>query len=303
MADIDSYPPGFPVPAEDYDDYPNEAFGIDASPLSYTKEEDRQDDLRTRHLTSLYPYEFLDPNAARPDAGFMQEPVGLLRKEMVQKMEQNGTDGDWTLVEFVPAWTDPDWSDRFVFTGSTDPDDPQVQMYAKPGLLQRQRPALLPSDIAVRGPSEVARRFGIDPVHQDDPYYSRSGITPTTPKFGVPLVYPRETPSKQGQKDKIDVDDLTALAMQFENDARAQGEETSEDNLRAHLLRAAKDGPTNLVKVDAEVADALLSVMDQVHKREEQEEYQRLLLAGNTSKDVRYCNLWTPSKSSGPSSA
>ncbi|KUI57499.1 hypothetical protein VP1G_04774 [Cytospora mali] len=292
MADIDDYPPGFPVPAEDYIPPTPDDVGMDLSKPVYTDEDDDRDDKRTRELTSLYPYDFLDPTAPKPNPQNMQQPLGLLRKEMVDKMQQNGQDGDWTLVEFVPAWTDPDWDDRFVFTGPTKSNDPQVQMYMKPGLLQKQRPALLPGDMA-RGPTEAAKRFGIDPIHQDDPFYGHSGVTPTTANFEVPLGYARVTPSNQGEKHSVNVDDLNALVAQFEANASARGQDTTEENLRAHLEDAARGYPTELVQVDSEIAAALLALMEQVFQREEQEEYQRLLFAGNTSNELVQNNIWT----------
>lgn len=287
MTDIDYYPPGFPVPAEDYIGYSITDYGVDIQMPDYTPEDDQRDDNRTRDLESLYPYEFLDPTATRPDPQNIQEPVGALRKEMVDKMQQDGESGDWTLVEFVPAWTDPGWSDRFVYTGPTQSDDPQVKMYMRPGLLQKQRPALLPSDIATRGPTEAAKRYGIDPVHQGDVFYSHSGVTPTTANFSVPLLFARVTPSNQGEKDMVDVDDLTALVAQFEASARARGGDTTEEAFRTHLEDVAGGAQSDLLQVDSEIAMALLAVLEQVQQREEQEEYQRLLFAGNTSNEVR----------------
>lgn len=291
MAGIDYYPPGFPVPAEDYDGYSIADYGIDIDIPDYTPEDDRRDNNRTRDLESLYPYEFLDPTATRPDAQDIQEPIGALRKEMVDKMQQDGESGDWTLVEFVPAWTDPGWSDRFVYTGPTQSDEPQVKMYMRPGLLQKQRPALLPADVATRGPTEAAKRYGIDPAHQDEAFYSHSGVTPATPNFSIPLGYARLTPSHQGEKDTVDVNDLTALAAQFEASARARGGDTTDEAFRTHLEDVAGGAPSDLHQVDAEIAMALLAVIEQVQQREEQEEYQRLLFAGNTSNEVRITTL------------
>lgn len=285
----------FPVPPKYYAPHPPDAFGIDLELPEYTSEDDEIDDDRTRDLWSLYPYELLDPSASRPASQDLKQPIGLLRKEMVKKMEQNGEDGEWNLVQFVPAWTDPDWGDRFVYTGDVDSDDePEVRMYTKPGFLQKQRPALLPNDIATRGPSEAAKRYGIDPIHVDDPFYSRSGITPTTWTFQVPLVLPRVTPSNQGEKESVDENDLNALAELFEDAARLRGEDTSEENFQLHLENTAAGIPSELVQVDSEIATALLTVMKNVQKREEQEEYQRFLFGGNTSNEVRSCNLQIP---------
>lgn len=288
MADIDTYPPGFPLPAEDYSEYPDDAYDIDTSILIYTAAEDHRDNERTRQLDLLYPLKFLDPTSPNPNPLDVQVPVGHLRQEVVKKMEQNGARGNWSLVEFVPAWTDPDWNDRFVYTGPTESDDPQVQMYMKPGLLQKQRPALLPGDIAIRGPTEAAKRYGIYPFRHSDPFYGYSGVTPTRPYFEVPLGYARVTPSNQGDRTVVDVDDLNAVVTQFEVSARTQGEENTEDNLRAHLEIAASGTVTNLVQIDPEIANALLSVMKHVYEHEEKEEWQRLLFAGNTSNDVRF---------------
>lgn len=293
MAGLDIYPPGFPVAAEEYQPYSNADYGIDLDVPDYTDQDNARDDDRTRELVSLYPYELLDPSAARPNPQNAPEPLGALRKEMVRKMQQNGENGDWSHVEFVPSWTDPDWSDRFVYTGPTQSNDPLVQMYMKRGDMQKQRPALLPDDIATRGPTEAAKRFGIDPAHHHDPFYHHSGVTPTTVNFSIPLGYARVTPSNKGERDLVDVDDLKALTAQFEVDARARGRDTSDDALRTHLEMVAGGSPSDLIQVDAEIADSLLKLLDKVAQREEQEEYQRLLFAGNTSNEVRICDLST----------
>ncbi|ROW04465.1 hypothetical protein VMCG_04940 [Cytospora schulzeri] len=293
MAGMNDYPPGFPVPAKYYNVNSFEEYGIDIDLPGYTSEDDSRDDDRTRDLKSLYPYEFLDPNATKPDPQNIPELAGELRMEMVDKMQQDGESGDWTLVEFVPAWTDPDWGDRFVYTGSAQSNDPQDRIYMKPGLLQKQRPALLPADITTRGPTEAAKRYGIDPARQGDPFYSHSGITPTTANFGIQLGYARVTPSNQGEKDMVDMDDLTALAAQFETSARARGEEATDEAFRTHLEDVAGGKPSDLVPVDTEIAAAILALMEQVYQQEEKEEYQRLLFAGNTSNELVRNEVWT----------
>lgn len=292
MANLDIYPPGFPVPVEEYDPPTGADYGLDIYPPDYTVQNNARDDKRTSKLTFLYPYEFLDPTAPRQNQPVAPEPLGALRKQMVSKMQQDGESGEWALIEFTPPWTDPDWSDRFVYTGPYQSDDPLVKMYMRPGMLQSQRPALLPQDIATRNPTEAAKRYGIDPVHQQDPFYRHSGVTPTAASFRMPLGYPRAAPSSQGERDMVDVDDLDALMAQFEADARARGGDTSEDAFRAHLEDVEAGSPSSLAKVDAEIAAALLGVLDIVVRLEEQEEYQRALFSGNTSNEVRTRSLW-----------
>lgn len=285
---FESFPSGFPVAAEDYVAPKDTEYGINFDAPSYDPMEDARDRDRTRVLKSLYPYGFLNPSALRPDPASLAQPLGILRQNMVQKMDQEGEDGEWNLVEFVPAWTDPDWGDRFTWTGPVNVDDPLVKMYMRPGLLQQQRPALLPDDIATRGVSEVAKRYGIDPAHRDDPFYGQSGITPTYQTFQVALGFARPTPASEQDKDIINEDDLKALFNKFEADALARDQDASEDSFRDQLENARMGIATDL-GIDTEIAGAIMAIMDLVFKREEQEEYQRLLLAGNTSNEVRLC--------------
>ncbi|KAL1847852.1 hypothetical protein Daus18300_013799 [Diaporthe australafricana] len=284
----DIYPDGFPIGIETYDPHD---IGVDEADDSLPPDSrwaQQVDDTRTRRLQSLYPYDILDPNGVWPAPQAFPPPIGQLRTEMIRAMAASGAGGQWEQVEFVPAWTDPDWSDRFVFTGQAglNPvDDPQYQLYAKQGFLQTQRPALRVDDMP-RSPTDAAKRYGVDPTRMDDPLYGNSGLTPTQANFNVQLPNPRVTPSNQGVRGAVGRDDYDALFVQFQAVMRGQGADASEDGFRQVLSSAAGGMNTVLGAVcDAQIATALLEVINRMDRWVEREEYQRLLLGGNATDE------------------
>lgn len=287
--DDDVYPDGFPIGIETYDPHD---IGVDEA--DDTLPPDSQwaqqiDDARTRRLQSLYPYDILDPNGVWPAPELFPPPIGQLRTETIGAMAASGSGGQWEQVEFVPAWTDPDWSDRFVFTGQAglNPvDDPQYQLYAKQGFLQTQRPALRVDDMT-RSPTDAAKRYGVDPTRMDDLLYGNSGVTPTQPDFNIQLPNPRVTPSNQGVRGAVGRDDYDALLVQYQAVMRGQGGDATDDEFRQVLSNAAAGMNTVLgAACDAQIATALLEIINRMDKWVEREEYQRLVLGGNATDEV-----------------
>lgn len=212
---------------------------------------------------------------------------------MFKKMAASGAGGEMQYVEFVPPWTDPDWSSRFIFTGQPGQDpvnDPQYQMYAKQGLLQTQRPALRDED-GLRDLSAAAKRYGVDPTMMDDAMYGKSGTTPTQGSFNVPLGNPQVTPSNQGIRNVVDRDDYDALFTQYRNAVAGQGGMATEDDFKRVLnhVAAGNVNPTLGAACDAQIAAALLQYMDGLDKLVLRDEYQRILFSGSTSNEVRMC--------------
>ncbi|KAI3393511.1 hypothetical protein diail_4188 [Diaporthe ilicicola] len=292
----DIYPDGFPIGIETYDPHD---IGVDEADETLPPDSQwarQMDDTRTRRLQSLYPYDILDPNGIWPAPQDFPPPIGQLRTEMIQAMAAGGTSGQWEQVEFVPAWTDPDWSNRFVYTGQAglNPvDDPQYQLYAKQGFLQTQRPALRVDDI-VRSPTDAAKRYGVDPTRMDDPLYGNSGVTPTQADFNIQLAKPRVTPSNQGVRGAVGRDDHDALFDQFQAAMQGQGANATEDGFRQVLSNAAAGMNTVLgAACDAEIANALLEINNRMNRWEEREEYQRLLLGGNSTDELVQSGVWT----------
>lgn len=251
-----------------------------------------------RRFESLFPYRFLDPNGVQdPPRGVVERPIaGQLREELIRKVGASGHH-----VEFVPPWTDPQWNERFKFTGQKprkegeevnedDPnpnDDPDYRMYAKQGMMQMQRPALREED-AIRNPTDAAKRYGIDPNKVDNVYYGNSAATPMQANFNVQLQNPRVTPSNQGVRAVVDKADYDAVYDQYRNAVAAQGGYATKDDFRGVLMTVAPGtiNPALGPNCDAQMANALLQYMDKKNKIELQEEYQRLLFGGNTASEV-----------------
>lgn len=286
----DIYPPDFPLSPAVYE--PHE-LAEDMAEVEIRKE-DRDSD-QFRNLVSLYPISFLDPDGimGQPDARYAPLPIGQYRKEMYEKMAASGAGGEMQYVEFVPPWTDPDWSSRFVFLGQPGEDpvnDPQYKMYAKEGLLQGQRPALREEDL-LRDLTPASKRYGVDPAMLEDAFYGKSGITPTQGTFNIQLGNPRMTPSNQGVRNVIDRDDYDALYTQYRNAVAGQGGMATEDDF-VRVLRFVAAGTMNPIlgtACDPEIANALLAYMAGAEKVALNEEYQRLIFAGSTSNEVRMC--------------
>lgn len=288
----DIYPPQFPLSPAVYElSEIAEDEGDDRGPGLANFAEIRNND-RLRQLISLYPYTFLDPNGIwnRPDVRTAPLPIGQFRREMYQKMAASGAGGQMQFVEFVPPWTDPDWSSRFIFTGQPGQDpvnDPQYKMYAKKGFLQSQRPALRDED-GLRDLTPAAKRYGVDPTMVDDAMYGNSGATPTQGSFNVQLGNARVTPSNQGVRSVVDRDDYDALFNQYRDAVAGQGGMATEDDFKRVLnhVAAGNVNPTLGAACDAQIAGALLQYMDGLDKLVLRDEYQRILFSGSTSNEV-----------------
>lgn len=257
----------------------------------------QEDDPRARRWD---PYYDLDLLAGRPRRyPSPQQDMGVLRTRWQVKFQRDGN-GDWNYVEYVPAWTDPDWDERF-FTyipGAERPDDDDgdgvaTRQYAKPGLLQGQRPALRPDD-ARRRPTEAARRWGFYPWRRggqgeggegEGSPDGRSGVTPWAFLFpDIPLRIPQVTARRQGVQDHVNMADLMAEQRRWEEDCRRTNQEPTDVRFQQVLEQVANDhsDPAN-----ADMARALLQLLDCEMRREDKEEYQRLLYSGSTSDEVR----------------
>lgn len=312
------------------------------------------DDPRRRTLDSLYPLDWLvedegpsssssspasPPAAAQgqqqaaPPSGRSSSSsrvlptIGKLRTRWQEAFQQNRA-GEWDYVEYVPAWSDPDWDARYVYTGITtttkdkdegngadeddddedddeDDDDDGDEMvrrkYAKPGLLQTQRPALRPED-AARRPTDAAKRWGVYPYQQWENTAGWvngggwSGVTPRAAGFShqpaeVPLAYPRPAAAARGGavQRSVSVDDLVRERQAYGEGCRGRGEEPSEEGFRVALQRMSVDAADVL---RADLAGSLLVMLEAVERVEEREEYQRLIFGGNTSNDVSRVSMW-----------
>ncbi|KKY35257.1 hypothetical protein UCDDA912_g04802 [Diaporthe ampelina] len=215
-------------------------------------------------------------------------------------MARSGGGGQWQFIEFVPPWTDPEWSSRFVFTGKPGEDlvnDPQYVIYAKKGILQTQRPALRDED-AARNPTAAAKRYGVDPTQMDDPGYGNSGVTPTQGDFNVPLGNPRVTPSNQGVRAVVDKDDYDAMYSQYRNAVAGRGGYATEGDFRVVLSNVAAGNPDPALDeaCDQQIANALLQYMDGADRLALQDEYQRLLFGGSTVNELVETGVWTMDK-------
>lgn len=293
----DIYPPDFPLSPAVYEQHEiaeDEAQDEVSSPVDGA--EAMRDMYKLAKLESLFPYEFLDPNGiwqTPRDAGVV--PLGQLRKETIRAMARSGGAGQWQFIEFVPPWTDPDWSNRFVFTGKPGKDlvnDPQYVIYAKKGILQTQRPALRDED-AARNPTAAAKRYGVDPTQMDDPGYGKSGVTPTQGSFSVPLGNPRVTPSNQGLKAVIDKDDFDVMFYQYRNAVAGRGGYATEDDFKVLLSSVAGGNPNPELgeACDSQIANALLQYMNGADRLALQDEYQRLIFGGSSANEVCMCLL------------
>lgn len=290
----DLYPPEFPLLPAVYE-------------LHEIAEDEAEDEMqfqdmtaendRLRHLISLYPFQFLDPSGILRPASPRDQPlpIGQFRKEMYQRMAQTGDGGKMEYVEFVPPWTDPDWSSRFIFTGQAGQDpvnDPQYKMYAKQGFLQSQRPALRDED-GLRDLTPAAKRYGVDPTKMEDAMYGNSGVTPTQGTFSVQLGNPRVTPSNQGVKNVVDKDDYDALYDRFRNAVAGRGGLATDEDFKQVLRNVAAGNvhPALGEACDAQIATALLGLSDVLDQLVLRDEYQRVIFGGSSSNEVRVCSI------------
>lgn len=233
-------------------------------------------DPRSRKLDTFYDIGLL---VSRPDR-FPKQDIGVLRTKWQQAFQQTGT-GSWDFVEYVPAWTDPNWDERFLFIRGAETVDAITAQYAKPGFLQTQRPALMPGD-AQYSPSATAKRWGFYPFQSksknDNPDGS-SGVTPTL--AGLPGSTMQRQQQQQPQRTvTVTVRDLERARQDYE---QSIGAPATDEGFRQAL--ADKLGE-NQGEVTNEQCRALIALQDMMASRQEREEYQRFLLGGNTSNEV-----------------
>lgn len=290
----DIYPPQFPLSPAVYE--PHEIAEDEADDNAYPSLNATEDNHQFRQFTALYPYEFLDPDGVWKEVEPRDAPlpIGQFRKDMYQHMASTGAGGEMKYVEFVPPWTDPDWSDRFIFTGRPGEDmvnDVEYKMYAKKGMLQTQRPALRDED-RDRNPTAAAKRYGVDPTKMDDVNYGNSGVTPTQGSFNVQLEgYPRVTPSNQGLRNVVDQDDYDAVFDRYRTALGQRGGFATEDDFKRVLSQVAAGNPNPALgpACDAPIASALLQYMVGMDQLILRNEYQRVLFGGSTSNEVCTC--------------
>lgn len=342
-----AFPADFPLDLNVYDQVEFEDYSPPPSPRA------DPNDPRRRDFDSLYPLGWLaddqqeqeqeQEGGPRPTGAGDRPPapIGRLRRRWQRALQQTngggGGGGGWGYVEYVPAWTDPDWDDaRYVYMGAgggggggAGEADELARQYAKPGLLQTQRPALLPSDAAA-GPAgaaaltDAAKRWGVYPYQRwenlprdDDDGGGGggrwavgpggwSGVTPRAvagfpPDVQVPLAYARGGGGGGGGtgagagavRRGVGVGDLDVARRSYERECRAKGQVPSEEGLRQTLERLS----VNTADVmQADLAGSLLVLLEAVARVEEREEYQRLLFGGNTSNDVSMLHAMLPSE-------
>lgn len=239
------------------------------------------------------PYYDLDLLAGRPQR-YPSQDLGVLRTRWQVKFQRDGN-GAWNYVEYVPAWSDPDWDERFTYIkGAEAPEDGVTGQYVKPGLLQAQRPALRPAD-ARRNPTQAARRWGFYPWQRrraagrggdgDDEPDGRSGVTPWAFVFpDIPLKIPQVTARRQGVQSSVNMADLMAERQRWEEECQRANQDPTDDRFRQALEEVSNDTSD---RANADMAMALLQLLDYEIRREDQEEYQRLLYIGSTSDEVR----------------
>lgn len=253
-------------------------------------------DPRRRDFDSLYPLDWLvtDPAASLAGAGaaaYRPAPLGRLRTQWQQAFQQNAN-GDWNYVEYVPAWSDPDWSSRYTYTRNVAAADMDeiARQYAKPGMLQNQRPALRPEDAALN-PTDVAKRWGIYPWQAWEGLEGRfalkgwSGITPRAARFPtVQLDQPRFSPDSGQVVDVVTVEDLSNERQRLQEWRARRGLETTNEDFRQSLRNISLDPAAGPVRT--EKAASLLAMLEALERMEERAEYQRLLFAGSTTNEV-----------------
>lgn len=236
---------------------------------------------------ALYDIDLLDRTKPADVAASVggDRSYGVLRKKWKTRFQRVGND-EWDYVEYVPAWTDPDWDERYVWMGSDDlwPEDvPQARLYARPGFMQTQRPAMLPSD-AVLNPTPAATRWGIYPYRtgQSQQMNGASGVTPTQAGFPtVRLDIPTWSTEQNRARFDVTIDDLNAVRVQYQ----ALYGNNSDEGFRAHLDNRANLFEQGSLQWDR--ADKLLQLFDLVADKETREEYQSLLFSGHTTNEVR----------------
>lgn len=162
--------------------------------------------------------------------------------------------------------------------------------YAKNGSWQTQRPALLPKDAALN-PTAAAKRWGVYPfqtggalMNGPDPV-GVSGVTPTRGAFpSVSYVAP-----DTGQTRTVTLAELEAERADWAAQLERRGLGDPSDQGFEEALRAIIGTAQGEM---AARATALLQMAMGISVREDKEEYQRLLFAGNTTDEVSFCARW-----------
>lgn len=285
---------GYPLDVEDtYGVWPALARGV-ATPNPWKPPSRAPSvDLRARQYRALYDLDLLDRQRPLSNTAATLGPglgLGVLRKRW-QHCFQRAGNGEWNYVEYAPAWTDPNWDERYVWTGTDAPpwpaDHPLAKQYALPGLMQTLRPALRDSDRR-RNPSATAKRWGFYPYRtgQTQRSMGSSGATPTQPGFPtVPLDIPTWSYAKNQVWHEVTVDDLKAARDLYDSEMRAVKSESTDEGFRRFLEDTANSFPWGSEAWDQ--ADKLLQLFDLRVEQERRHEYQRMLFSGNTTNEVR----------------
>ncbi len=210
-------------------------------------------------------------------------------------------DGHYEYVEFVPAWTDPDWKEEPTFwvpgpfrrkeaieaaaakakeegmSKDGDERDEKEKYVRKGDFTQRMRPALLAKD-AHKNPTPYALRFGMNP-HASQ---GRSRLSPTTSRTRkVALVRPQKTST--GTKDYVDMVDLKTEEQEHGGTAASLG-------FPNFTFREYLDF-LSLTKAD-ENHDMYRAFSDLRRAVDGDEDFQRFMFNGPTTDEV--CVFLTP---------
>lgn len=286
---------GYPLDVEDvYRSFPPDSpallspsSGAGSPPETPHGPSPSSNDPRVRMFKALFDIDLLDRTKPADVAASIggDRSYGVLRKKWKTRFQRD-SNGEWDYVEYVPAWTDPDWDERYVWMGAGNPwpeDHPLAMLYAKPGSMQTQRPALLPSD-ATLNPTPAATRWGFYPYRTGQfQLNGTSGVTPTQPGFPtVRLDFPTWSTEKNRACFEVTIEDLNASRAQYQ----ALYGDNSEEGFRAHL-----DNRANNVfeqgSLQWDQVDKLLQLFDLIVEKETREEYQSLLFSGHTTNEVR----------------
>lgn len=250
---------------------------------------------RVRDWTSFYDINNLVlPKQYHPP----EKPLGELRQGW-KNMFETEENGQWEFVEYVPAWTDPNWSHRFIFLPGVDipedaTDDPLLNQYAKTGTLQKLRPALTIDDVQFK-PTTEAKRWGFYPFYSqfgvtDNSYSSdlptgHSGTTPIKPWFPqIPLKIPGPTPSNRDIQYSVSEADLIAERDNYKRICQGSGQPVTEHSFGTHLRgRVEASEPNSQSKA---LGEALFTLWEWEHRKTELEAYQRMLFHDHTAQDV-----------------
>lgn len=245
----------------------------------------KSDDFVARAFRTYYDLNLL---AGRPSM-YPQEDMFMLRLKRQQAFQQ-ADNGDWDDVFYVPPWTDPDWDSRFTFIKDAKPLDDITAQYAQPGLLQLQRPALLPKD-AQYNPTDAAKRWGFYPWQplkdgNNDPT-GKSGLTPTVVHFpSLPLR--RAIMASDGQPvTTVSNEDMERARREYEQRCATNRVQSSDVGFRRELEEVAGDEASGY----RYYARALLALLDSTLEKEQAEAYQRFLFYGHTTQEVSEYSL------------